>query len=308
MLAPLTDFSTMFANFTLTRKISSLLILTLLIGLVTSGFSLSEILKQRAEVEVTAKAELLLATMLSVRDYTSEQINPQLASQNQTGQKFLPQTVPSYSAHKVFEKLTSNPVFAQYSYKEAALDPTNPKDKANSFEASLIAQFRQSPTQTELNGYRSDDRSIFYIARPIKITKSSCLQCHSVPEVAPKSMINTYGAQNGFNWQLGQIIGTQVIYVPSSSIFNTTISSLLLVLGAIFAAFGIALFTINSLIKRSIIRPLNRMIKVANEVSQGNMGVDFPVLNTNDEIGTLAKAFTRMKRSLVTSIDLLKNQ
>lgn len=296
----------MFNNLTIAKKVNLLLVLTLIIGLATSGIVLSNILRQKIEAETTSKAELLLSTMLSVRDYTSEQINPLLAPQLKTVANFLPQTVPSFSAHKVFAKLKQNPNYADFSYKEAAINPTNLKDKADSFETELVTNFRADDTKQRLTGYINSPVKSFYIAKPIQIKKSSCLVCHSVPEAAPASMINTYGKENGFGWKLNEIIGTQVIYVPSEELVHENFTSLLLVLMTILGAFSIALFAINALISKTIVRPLNRMIKVANEVSQGNMGVDFPLVNSEDEIGTLSKSFIRMKHSLQLSIDMLK--
>jgi HAMP domain-containing protein len=46
------------------------------------------------------------------------------------------------------------------------------------------------------------------------------------------------------------------------------------------------------------------MAKIAESVSMGNMDSEFEQ-KTEDEIGTLAKAFNRMKSSLAISIDLL---
>jgi HAMP domain-containing protein len=296
----------MLNNFTIAKKVNFLLLLTLIIGLTMSGIVLSNILRQKIETETTSKAELLLSTMLSVRDYTTEQINPLLAPQLISVTNFLPQTVPSFSAHKVFAKLKENPNYANFSYKEAAINPTNLKDKADGFETQLVTNFRADNTKQRITGYISSPVKSFYIAKPIQIKKSSCLVCHSVPQAAPASMINSYGKENGFGWKLNEIIGTQVIYVPSEELVHENFTSLLLVLMTILAAFSIALFAINTLISKTIVRPLNRMIKVANEVSQGNMNVEFPSVNSKDEIGNLSKSFIRMKHSLQLSIDMLK--
>jgi hypothetical protein len=38
----------------------------------------------------------------------------------------------------VFERLRQTETYANFSYKDATLNPTNPKDKADDFETALI--------------------------------------------------------------------------------------------------------------------------------------------------------------------------
>ncbi len=69
----------MLKNFKLSRKFNILLLSIFLGAVLLSGIAFSAILNHNAEQEVTAKANLLLQTMLSVRQYTQSEVNPQLA-------------------------------------------------------------------------------------------------------------------------------------------------------------------------------------------------------------------------------------
>jgi hypothetical protein len=51
---------------------------------------------------------------------------------------------------------------------------------------------------------------------PIRISNEACLACHSVPDAAPKMLIDTYGTDNGFGWKLNEVIAAQVVSVPMS--------------------------------------------------------------------------------------------
>ena len=116
----------------------------------------------------------------------------------------------------MFEKLRTDDAYREFSYKEATLNPTNLRDKADSFEQEIVGRFRKEINLKELRGFRSLPKGdLFYIARPLAISKASCLECHSVPEAAPKSMIQRYGSDNGFGWKLNDIVGTQIISVPA---------------------------------------------------------------------------------------------
>ena len=57
---------------------------------------------------------------------------------------------------------------------------------------------------------------------------------------------------------------------------------------------------------RSITQPLVAMAAVANEVAGGNMDANFPHLNTNDELGSVAKASNRMLSSIREYIESTK--
>jgi len=295
----------MFNNLRLGAKFNLVLLTTFLICISISGVALSAILNKNAETQIIAKAQVLIQTMNSVRNYTSTQINPQLAARLETEAEFLPQTVPGYSAREVFEHLRTNKDYADFFYKEATLNPTNLRDKADVFESDLIQKFRNDAAMKELTGFRSiPGGDLFYIARPIAIGKESCLRCHSTPEAAPKSMLASYGRENGFGWKLKEIVGAQIISVPALEINANAKQSLLFVMIAVCSIIAIAIFLINLLLRITVISPLRRMARVAQEVSTGKMDSEF-TQTSHDEIGVLAEAFNRMKLSLAMAMDML---
>lgn len=293
----------MFKNLSLRRKFTVLLTLILLAGLALSGIALSAVLRQNARNDVAATALILMETMGSVRDYTSTQINPELSEKLET--EFLPQTIPAYSAREVFENLRNLPEYRDFFYKEATLNPTNLRDKADGFETELVENFRENANLKELSGFRAvPSGQVFYIARPLSVSKESCLQCHSTADVAPKSMIERYGTGGGFGWKLNEIVGARIVSVPASRVINKANQSSLVVLGIVSAIFVAVILIVNIMLNRQVIRPLKRMTRVAEEVSTGHTNVQFEAL-ANDEIGNLAKAFKRMQLSLEIALKRL---
>ena len=287
----------------LRQKFTAALLLILLGGIMLSYATLSAALLSNAKAEVTSTALLLMETMNSVRNYTSTSVRPELV--DRLDEEFLPETVPAYSAREVFEHLRKNSKYNEFFYKEATLDPTNLRDKADAFETKLVEDFKNNDSKSEVNGTRvTQGRKIFYIARPIKITKASCLDCHSTVEKAPPSMIDFYGPDNGFGWEMNEIVGAQVISVPSSTVFNKARKATLLLLGVVSGIFALILLLVNYLLSKQVVTPLKRIARTAEEVSRGNLAVEFEQ-TSNDEVGMLAKSFTRMKRSLMLAMDRL---
>jgi hypothetical protein len=129
--------------------------------------------------------------------------------------EFHPQSVPAFAATEIFAYLRDK--FPDYFYKEATLNPTNPRDRATDWESDVVNQFRGGPTQGEFIGTReSPTGTALFLARPIKINNVSCLECHSTPDKAPAEMIKIYGIDNGFGWALDDVIGAQIVSVPVS--------------------------------------------------------------------------------------------
>jgi HAMP domain-containing protein len=293
----------MFKKLKLRQKFSAALLLILVAGIILSSVTLSAVLRQNAEAEVTTTALLLMETMNSVRNYTSDRVKPELIDRMDT--QFLPEVVPAYSAREVFENLRKNSIYNEFFYKEATLNPTNLRDKADDFEAKLVENFQSDSSQSEVNGMRvAQGRKIFYIARPIKISQSSCLECHSTVSAAPPSMIDFYGPNNGFGWKMDDIVGAQIISVPASTVIDKAKRATFLMVGVVSLIFALILFLVNLLLSKQVIAPLKRIAKTAEKVSRGNLNVEFEQ-TSNDEVGMLAESFTRMKRSLILAMDRL---
>ena len=291
-------------NLKLGQKFTILLLVVFLGGIIVSGIALSTILSRTAQDQITAKALILMETMKSVRTYTNTQVKPELV--DRLDEEFLPETIAAYSAREVFETFRTNPDYKEFFYKEATLNPTNLRDKADTFEAGIVENFRQQDDMKEVSGFREiPGGDLFYIARPLKIEDQSCLECHSTPNVAPKSMIERYGDTNGFGWKLNEIVGAQIISVPAASTLQIARQSLVLILGIVVAVFAIAIFMLNLWLKRYVVRPINRMAMIAEAVSTGDTEAEFGQLS-GDEVGQLAQAFNRMRMSLKMAMQRLE--
>ena len=232
----------MFRKLRLGTQFTLLLTLIFASGIIVSGVVLSQATRNQAQGEVAAKSELLMETMNAVASYTSDRVSPLLQEQLAESATFISETVPAYSSREVFETFRDQPEYQDYFYKEAAPNPTNPRDQADDFEIELVERMRAQPGRTTLSGYRQiDGVGQFYSARPVKVSAQSCLQCHGRPEDAPKSHLASFGSTNGFGWELGEVVAAQTVYVPSDAIFAKGRQYLMLVMGifaSVFASCG----------------------------------------------------------------------
>jgi HAMP domain-containing protein len=275
-----------------------------LLGWVATGLITRQLLERHAQQEVVQQARFMLEKALAVRSYTSTQVAPLLETQMKYA--FLPQSVPAFSATEVLGKL--HQAFPDFNYKEATLNPTNPRDRAVEWEADVIGQFRNTPETKELVGERDTPTGrALYIARPIKISDGACLRCHSTVDAAPKTLVDRYGPANGFGWQLHEVVGAQMVAVPMAVPMGRAAQAwtvFMALLTAVFVAVGLAL---NGMLWWLVIRPVTRLAAIADRVSLGDTYAPAFAAHGKDEIGVLAHSFTRMRRSLTKAMKMLES-
>ena len=271
-------------------------------GMGVSAIVSHRLLNENAKEETLRNAGLMMEAALAVRTYTVKQVKPLLDPH--LADTFLPQTVPAYAATETFNNLHVK--YPNFTYKEATLNPTNPRDRAVEWESDLVQRFRNDERLTELTGERDTPSGrTLYIARPITIKDAACLACHSVPAAAPASLLRIYGDNNGFGWQFMETVGAQVVSVPMSVPLNNaqrTFNTFMLSLGGIFL---LTFVVLNFMLSRIIIRPVAHMSALADRVSTGDFAVpEFPA-RERDEIGVLGNSFNRMRRSLQKAMAMI---
>ena len=271
------------------------------IGLALFALAAEPLVNAVAREDVLQSSRIMMESAAGARKYTSEQIAPILKPA--IGQHFYPQSVSAYAAKRNFDVIHSK--YPDYMYREAALNPTNPQDRASDWEADIINEFRAHHEKTELSLERMGaDGPMLELARPL-VNKPACLECHDTAADAPKSMVALYGNENGFGWKPGEIIGAQIVSVPmsASAIRASEIRRAFLLP---FVGFLVLLFVaVNILLHFVVIRPMEKIAKSAEAVSMGKIDTPEYHYPGRDQIGQLAASFNRMHRSLVEALRML---
>jgi HAMP domain-containing protein len=284
-------------------KFNLLLIVVFGLGMALIAYSAQSFLQHEAQDEVVREAGLLAAGATATRDYTEKEVSPLLEKTAEHEVNFLPQTIPFFAATQTFEQVRKT--YPDYTYKEAALNPTNPRDRATDWEADIINQFRSAPFDNELVHTRdTPEGTSIYLAHPIRVTKG-CLQCHSQPVAAPRSMIKHYGSHNGFGWNLGEIVGAQIITAPMSLAQNKADKGLTELLTDLSAIFLLAIVLIDLGLYLIVIRPLRAISTSADRISRGEMDLTQLDARGADEVAQVTRSFNRMHTSLKKAMDLL---
>jgi len=196
--------------------------------------------------------------------------------------------------------------YPDFSYKEATLNPTNPRDHAVEWETDVVNYFRDDVNHQELSGDRDTPAGrMLYLARPITIKDPACLACHSVPSAAPASMLKLYGESNGFGWKHMETVGAQIVSVPMSLPIRNANNAFKVFMGSLAAIFVVTFIVLNLMLSLMILRPITRMSSAADKISQGDF--DVPEFGKGkDEISILGTSFNRMRRSLQKALKLIE--
>ena len=279
----------------LRRSLLAVFLGALIFGI--GGFYL--ILRSAAMDDAEQQARLILSSAMGIRDYTNQHVEPILA--HMPADQFHEETVPSFASQTVFRSVTAND--RAYTYRESALNPTSVNDRASPFELELIRRFRDDTSQKEIMGTTiSGDQRVFYLARPIKITDGNCLACHDTPARAPKAMLAKYGPYNGFGWHLNETVGAQILTVPVTQQFRSTLQIVALLTAGLTAIFATAYFALSAALETMVTSPLHALSDAADTASRtGSATAPLPVSGVR-EIRLLSEALQRLRISLAKAL------
>ena len=291
----------------LLAKFNLVLVVVFGLGMALISYFAYEFLMDDARKQVLEQAKLMANSAQATLAYTDEEVSPILEKTPQHNSDFLAQTIPFYAANTTFKRLHAAPSYQNYLIREAALNPTNPEDRAETWEADLISYFRNHPDERDYDNERSTPTGqVLFYATPI-VAQTGCLSCHSDASLAPRAMVKHYGRDNGFGWKAKDVVGVQVVSVPTSvavAMAREGFRNLLIGLGAVFLLTVILVDVAMYLI---VIRPLRRVSKNADIISKGEIDLPQLEIKGKDEIAEVTASFNRMHTSLVKAFEMLNS-
>jgi HAMP domain-containing protein len=286
-------------------KFNLSILIAFLIGFGIAAVVLRSVFIDTAREQVLQNARIMMTAANAVRKYTADDLGPLLPMEHNG--KFVAETIPAFAAQTNFKDVEA--AFPGYTYREPALNPTNPTDRAQDWEADIIRNFINNQKQTELVLERETPIGpTLNLARPVAVNDQACLTCHSVAAVAPAALTQTYGTANGFGWKLNDIIGAQFVSVPMAvplAVARKTYVTFLIILIVIFA---IICAILNLLLHYMVIAPVKRVTAMADAVSLGDETVEPYVKPGKDEISSLSVSFNRMRESLKHAMAMITDK
>lgn len=284
-------------------KFNLAIIAAFVVGYASAGFALQQLFITNARDQVLQNARIMMSAANAVMSYTNAEVVPLIGFESKG--RFLPASIPFFAAQTTFREVQKK--FPDYTFRQPALNPTNPNDRATGWEADFIRTFANQPKLAELVAERiTPTGQSLSLARPIRIDDPGCLTCHSSPDVAPASLVATYGRDNGFGWKLHQVIGAEIVSVPMAVPLLRARHAFLMFMAILLVMCVVIIIILNVLLHYIVIRPARRMSAIATAVSMGDLAAEEYEKKGSDEIALLSAAFNRMRRSLESAMQMLQ--
>jgi methyl-accepting chemotaxis protein len=172
------------------------------------------------------------------------------------------------------------------------IDPRNPKNRADAVQAEILKEMKAANLDEKVV---VDEDHVYYY-RAIRLT-ADCLYCHGEPRGTKDP---TGGIKEG--WKVGEIHGAFQVAYPLAEAKTMVAKAKLGVLGWTGAILALTLGATWLLIRRNIMRPLNRTRAFLTGVADGDLTQTID-LHQADEFGDMVVHMNTMAEKLRTMLD-----
>jgi len=242
-------------------RLNLYLALTFLLVFCTSSAVLYRSLMDGAVAEVRRESTLRMEMALAVRKYTIEEVRPLL---QQAGQTYRPPAVPAHAAIRSMALLEQD--HPEYRYREVALNPINPANRATGWQEQLIRDFGAEPEKTELTRFTEGPTGqVMHVARVVR-PSADCMACHGPSDHMPADLLQRYGTQ-GAGWQLGETVGAQIVSVPMAQAIAQAREAWWWHVATTIVVFGALFIVLNRMLSHTVIAPIENRSTVWRELA-----------------------------------------
>ena len=243
-------------------RLNTYLAITFVIVFCISAAVMYRSLVNGAITQVRHESSLQLEVARAMRRYTMEEIRPLLPAY---GGVLHPQTIPAYGAIRAMAMLEQQRPL--YRYGEVALNPTNPANRATGWQVEAIQEFRADPDMTEVTRLTdTPSGEVMHVVNPVRPT-ADCIACHGSPSDAPAGLLARYGAEGGFGWKVGEVVGAQFVSVPTGAALAQARQAWLRHLGASLVVFTALFLVLNRVLSRTVIAPIENRSSTWRELA-----------------------------------------
>ena len=185
------------------KFITGLVLFALALGISISiilYFHFNSIMKE----EISQRSKMLLAQSNALQEYVKTVLRPEMFETLPEGRFILEAMSSSYISREVMNRLGMEDDLT-YHYRRVSDKPRNLASMADPYESKLIHMFNKNRHLTIWeDDTMVEDIEYHVVARPVIFTES-CMNCHGEPKDAPVELLQIYGGENGFHYQVGEV-------------------------------------------------------------------------------------------------------
>jgi len=166
-----------------------------------------------------------------------------------------------------------------YRFRLASLNPLNPENNPDNFEREALNLFKSERLAEIFQYTHRNGTHFFQYMVPLYLEKQ-CLECHNRKEDSVNAV------QGGLS-----------VFLPVDEMLSATRKNHLKLAIAGTGLIFMTIFTLFILMRRFVIKPLNNLEEMTDEIGKGNLGARVNI-NTGDEFEKLGQRFNTMAQRL----------
>jgi two-component system NtrC family sensor kinase len=262
-------------------------------------------LKARAIDGIYRETEIYIGMAEATRTYVKEALRP-VVRELVPADDFIPQAMStSYVGREIMGRVKKR--FPDFIYKRPAVNPINPINQADAFEARMLAWFNANPRVNEWQGLIERHQHAYFARFKAIYAEQECLLCHGDPADAPRVLKDLYGTDGGFHYTVGEAVAADAIYIP----VDVALIRVKEAAWSVFLIGGGCLFLLMVLFyllfNRTVVSELKGLLSTFGSI--GDAAMQAPErfrIESGDEIDQLKTAFENVAQDLKQAHDAVK--
>lgn len=207
--------------------------------------------------EALDKSEVILQEVESIREYVKEELRPKMEELHSSDTFILEAMSTTYVSLRIMKRFGRR--MKGYLFRRVSLNPLNPENRADDFEEEMFDWFEEHPDRHLWRGIIRRNDKAFFISMESDYFEIGCLRCHGDYHDAPDELIKRYGTTGGFRFEEGDLGGIDSVLIPVSASLARIGRDSILVFFVIFGSAMFALFLLNLMFGKLVIRRLGRV-------------------------------------------------
>lgn len=262
--------------------------------------------KHSLEESAYAQTQLVMAAVEAAREYVRDELRPKMY--DAFGQDFFMMEAmsTSYVGRAVMDRFQNS--MPDFDYRRVSINARNPHSEANAMEREMIDYFRKYKEKDNWQGLLKSDKVAYYRRFKPVYFDESCMNCHGVPEDAPKALLEIYGDQRGFGHYAGELAGVIAVGIPVDSalaLIKEKAASAFLV---VFMGVSIFYIALSFFFNRVVVHNLHGLLDIfRRELDDPDENIQAPGVVSKDEIQELTSSAIILADRLRKTREELRN-
>jgi hypothetical protein len=275
-------------------------------AIVVIGYASYQFSVKSALDEAKSKGEIIFSYIVSANKFFTDNQRP-LIMELVEKDRFYPELMSTFNiTREIYENFSKK--LPGYNFKMATLNPLQPANKADKDEILLISELDRTQSLARKEGsITKGGVEYYYLAEPVKV-ETSCLLCHGDPQQAPKDLVDIYGTDHGYQWEVGKVSSALIVYIPIKQAMKTAWENASMLFGIGTGCLLIALLGTWIFLDRSVVTPIVLLSNRTVDISLGKNIEEGIVSKSKDEVGSLAQAIERLRVSIVKMLRRRNNE